>query len=363
MRIACLVNPDTNNGFYRGILPISALHQAGHDARLVPTDAKRPPVALVRGVDVLLVHRFWDDRAQLLMREARESGAAVVWDDDDDLGASPKGTIAERRHGGMTRQRRLLALKRIFKLVDLVTAPSRTLAERFREHGAAEVEAIENYIPSMFVQRGFTSLDGVTIGWVAGGEHQYDAEQLRIRAVLGRLLDERPDVQVMTVGLGLGFESDRYHHVKWVPLHSSGSERATIGHGRAKVAIDRLDARGLTSVTGLFDIAIAPLADVAFNQARSNIKLKEYAAGGAAWLASPVGPYAAMGEAEGGRLVADDRWHDEISRLLDRPRERRKLAKRAAKWVTGETIEQNASRWERAFARAVERASRINAVV
>ena len=40
------------------------------------------------------------------------------------------------------------------------------------------------------------------------------------------------------------------------------------------------------------------------NRARSNIKLKEYAAAGACWLASPIGPYVGLGEKQGGRLVA-----------------------------------------------------------
>ena len=63
------------------------------------------------------------------------------------------------------------------------------------------------------------------------------------------------------------------------------------------------------------------------------MKLKEYAAAGVPWLASPIGPYAGLGEQQGGRLVADDRWYEELVRLIEKPRERRKLAKRGAKWV------------------------------
>src|SRR5207302_1085104 len=62
-----------------------------------------------------------------------------------------------------------------------------------------------------------------------------------------------------------------------------------------------------------WDIGIAPLADIPFNLARSDIKLKEYAASELPWLASPVGPYAGHGEAQGGRLVPDDGWFEALN--------------------------------------------------
>ena len=63
----------------------------------------------------------------------------------------------------------------------------------------------------------------------------------------------------------------------------------------------RADRRAAGAAEREFDVGLAPLADTAFNRARSNVKLKEYAAAGAMWLASPVGPYVGMGETEGGR--------------------------------------------------------------
>jgi glycosyltransferase involved in cell wall biosynthesis len=112
----------------------------------------------------------------------------------------------------------------------------------------------------------------------------------------------------------------------------------------------------LPEVMAGWDIALAPIAPTAFNAARSNIKLKEYAAGGTPWLASPVGPYRAMGEKQGGRLVPDDRWYEELLSLVDSARQRRKLAKNAAKWVVGETLERNLDAWETTLETAVNSA-------
>jgi hypothetical protein len=333
MRIAYLADVRTGNGFYRAVGPMTALEQLrGHDVRALSTDEDHPPLAAVRDLDALLVHRFADERAQRLVREAKAHGAAVVWDNDDDITAVPKGTVAYKIFGGVHGERRLAGMKRIFRVADLVTAPSRTLAERLGAAGAARAEVIENQLPDQFLDVERRPHRGVTIGWIAGLEHQLDVERLPIREVLQRLLDEREDVSVATIGLGLGLHGGRYRHIDAAPLFE------------------------LTQEAAAFDVGIAPIADIDLNRARSNIKLKEYAGGGVPWLASPIGPYIGMGEKQGGRLVADDRWHEELVRLIERPRERRKLAKRAAKWVAGETLTKHVGAWEDSFAEAVERA-------
>src|SRR6185312_4261933 len=144
--------------------------------------------------------------------------------------------------------------------------------------------------------------------------------------------DERPEVRVVSFGLGLGLRGERYRHVDVVPLFE------------------------LTRAAAAFDVGIAPLSDIAMNRARSNVKLKEYAAAGACWLASPVGPYLGHGERQGGRLVPDDGWHDALTRLIEKPRERARLTKRAGRWVVGEMLSKHAAEWEARFEEAIARA-------
>ncbi len=333
MRIAFVADPRTGNGFYRGVGPMTALAQVrGHDVRDVPIEDGSPPLAAVRGIDVLHIHRYGEEGAVRLAREAKAHGAAVAWDNDDDMGSVPKGTPGYRRQGGMQWERRLAGMRKIFQIADLVTAPSRALAERLREYGAPHTEVVENHVPDQFLLRSRPPRDGVTIGWIAGLEHQLDVERIPVRAALQRLLDERPEVRVVSIGLGLGLRSERYRHIDVVPLFE------------------------LTRAAGAFDVGIAPLSDIAMNRARSNVKLKEYAAAGACWLASPIGPYVGHGEKQGGRLVPDDGWHDALARLVEKPRERAKLAKRAGKWVAGETLTKHAAEWEARFEQAIARA-------
>ncbi|HEX4806888.1 MAG TPA: glycosyltransferase [Conexibacter sp.] len=333
MRIAYVADTTTGNGFYRGVGPMTALAQVrGHDVRPVSINDGNPSLAAVRGVDVLHIHRYGEEGAVRLAREAKAHGAAVVWDNDDDTGSVPKGTPGYRRQGGMQWERRLAGMRKIFQIADLVTAPSRVLAERLREYGAPHTEVVENHVPDQFVLRSRPPREGVTIGWIAGLEHQLDVERIPIRETLQRLLDERPEVRVVSFGLGLGLHGERYRHVDVVALFE------------------------LTRAAGVFDIGIAPLSDIAMNRARSNVKLKEYAAAGACWLASPIGPYVGHGEKQGGRLVPDEGWHDALARLVEKPRERAKLAKRAGRWVAGETLTKHAAEWEARFEEAIARA-------
>ena len=332
MRIAYLAEPTSGNGFYRGIGPMTALAERGHRTRAVPTMREAPlPPGLLDGVDVLHIHRYNEPRTHRLAREARARGAAVVWDDDDHLAAIPKGAHNHRLWTGYDAQRRQADQRRLLRLTDLATAPSAHLASHLHERGAAHAAVIPNFVPDAFLCGGRRSHPRVTIGWSAGLEHQIDVDRLPIVPVLQRLLDERDDIGVLALGLGLPLRSDRYAHIPSVPLEA------------------------LTQQLAVLDVGIAPLADIEFNRARSDVKLKEYAAAGVPWLASPIGPYSEHGEQQGGRLVADDRWHEELTRLIERPRERRRLAKRATKWVAGQTLSRNVGAWEDAFGAAVER--------
>jgi glycosyltransferase involved in cell wall biosynthesis len=327
MRIAYVARTNSANGFYRGVGPMTALAEIrGHRVSAIPVaDGKPAKDATLQAIDVLHIHRACDDRTLRLARAAKESGAVVVWDNDDDHGSTPKGVVNQREWTGFAWERRLAQMRKLFRFTDLVTTPSELLAERLREQGAPLVRVIENYVAQHFADVRRPPRSGVTIAWVAGLEHGMDFERLPIRTALQRLLDERPDVAVAAIGLRLGLRSDRYHHIDVVPLVE------------------------LPGYLAQFHVGIAPLADLAFNRARSNIKLKEYAATGMTWLASPIGPYAGLGEKQGGRLVADDDWHAALSRLIDRPRERDKLAKRGRKWAAGQTLTRNVRRWEELF--------------
>ncbi len=171
----------------------------------------------------------------------------------------------------------------------------------------------------------------MVIGWVAGGEHRFDARALGLEQMLDRVLERVPNARVETVGLSTrGMRSDRYGHTASVPLQ-------------------RLIERVAT-----FDIGIAPLADFPINHSRSDIKVREYSAAGTPWLASPLGPYVGLGKDQGGMLVADDDWEETLVRLASDEKARKKLSKAARKWADRESLEASIGEWERVLRRTVE---------
>ncbi|MBS1870763.1 MAG: hypothetical protein JSS99_14000 [Actinobacteria bacterium] len=320
------------NTCHRCFEPAQALEERGHEVVVLREgDAARTETLPPDGADVVFVHRLHSAPVLRTVHTLAANGAAFVWDNDDDLTDVPPNPRGSVRRGGLRSQRTATELAAAIGLADLVTTPSSDLAQRFLAGGAPAVTVVENYVPDAFSRIERPSHDGVTIGWVAGYEHIYDLRALGLRDVLRALLDERPDVNVVSIGLDLSLERERYRYMPMVHYAQ------------------------LPRLTAEWDLGLAPLADVSFNRARSNCKLKEYAAVGTPWLASPVGPYLGLGEREGGRLVADGDWHAALTRLVDGPRERARLAKRGRKWARGHAMSRNVKRWEAALGDAVQR--------
>jgi hypothetical protein len=309
-----------------------ALGERGHDINQVwrPEDGIRGERAA--GYDVLLIYRAHEDDVLQIARAAKQVGMTIVYDNDDDLRAVPSNNAAARDYKGFSGDRALRQIRRLLQLSDLAIASSPQIAERFREYGAEHVVTIENYVPDAALHASAPpNGDIIVAGWLAGNEHHVDMERMPLRAQFERLLDAYPQLVIETVGVSMGIKHERYRNDPHVDFFDLPQKQAQ------------------------FDIGLAPIADIPFNHARSNIKVKEYAVLGRPWLASPVGPYASLGEREGGRLVADDSWYEAIARLVEKPRERNKLAKRARKWGRAQAMSANVDLWKDAIVDAIVR--------
>jgi glycosyltransferase involved in cell wall biosynthesis len=333
MRIGVVLMEELMNANYRVWMPLQALVARGHQAHAQEANVVEDASGLFQS-DVVLFCRAFFRPMERLAQQLREAGIGIVWDNDDDLIALPKGVKGHEQFAGIKGQRVYNAMSAMMRLSDVVTAPSASLARRYEEMGDTPAEVLENYLPPSFLAaaKDARRSGGITIGWHAGIEHLYDVDQLGLRAVFERLLEEHPDLHLTTIGLPLKLDDPRYEFQSWAHY-------------------DALAPR-----VAQFDIGIAALADVQFNRARSNIKVKEYAAAGVPWLASPIGPYVGLGEDQGGRLVPDDHWYEELTRLIADAKARKRLAKKGRRWAKGETIEKNVQRWEQVFELAIERA-------
>jgi hypothetical protein len=325
----------TANGHYRAILPLQELARRGHTVHW-PGDPTFNQVhnGGAPAWDALMVQQMHDDDALGIMRRVRDRGVGVLWDTDDDLSAVTRGSQAWHRLGGRR------GIRRHFKqaltaarTAHVVTTTNEHLAQLYREHGCERVVAIENYLAPGDLRHQRKRHQGVVIGITCAGEHEPDLHRLKLAATLERLLERHDGVRVIAVGVDLRLRSEHRYHYVW------GCE-----------------IEELIPIESEFDVGIAPLCDTAFNWARSNVKLKEYAAAGAMWLASPIGPYARMGEEQGGLLVDDGDWLSTLEALLADPDRRRALTASARAWAEGQTIRAGGTRWQAVFRDAVERA-------
>jgi len=327
MRIAVFADEDDASCAYRALEPMRELTERGHTVWVNPASESASEIA---DFDAVLISRWIGEQVQSIARYMRKAGLAVLWDHDDAWHIAP-----HLQHKGMEAQRITARVKKMVGFADVVTTTSEPLAETYRALGARSAHVIENYLGSHFADlETRTNGSGIVLGWAAALDHQADWKALQLQPVVERLLDAHRDLRIETIGpLDLGLPPDRYTSTPWVPLDQLGAH--------------------LTR----FDVGIAPIADIPFNRARSNIKVKEYAAAGVAWAASPIGPYVGLGERQGGRLVPDDRWYEELDLLIRKARLRRKLVKQGRTWARENMLEGNLGKWEAALADARQRAA------
>lgn len=335
MRLGVICKQDTANGHYRAVLPLAELERRGHRVAWPGRYAYDRLLAGTPDLDLLHIHQFvGGDNLDVVMR-LRHAGVAVVWDSDDDALGVPRGSETYRRLGGRRKLRRIFdQTVEMARTAHLMTTTSEQLADVYREAGVEHVVAIGNYLAPTVLDGRRRRRAGIVVGLVAADEHVADLDGLKMGKVLQAVLDANADVRVASLGVDLKLRDPRYLNNRRVPFAQ------LLDHVRD------------------FDVGLAPLVDSRFSRARSDVKLKEYAACGVAWLASPIGPYVGMGERQGGLLVDDGDWYDAITALVDDVRRRNALAQRGREWATTQTIRHAGAAWEAAFRGAIARARR-----
>jgi hypothetical protein len=334
LRLACVATR-TANGYYRVIVPLQEMARRGHtvhwpgDHTFLELREGRTPAW-----DAMHMQQMHDEEGLEIIARMRRAGVAVIWDTDDDVGAVTRGSQGWHRHGGRRGIRRhFKQALQAARAAHLVTTTNERLAQVYREHGVEHVVAVENYLSTDDLRHPRRRHQGIVIGITAAGEHEPDLRRMKLGETLDRLLERHDGVRVVAVGVDLRLRAEYRYQYVW------GCE-----------------IEELIPIESEFDIGLAPLLDTRFNRARSNVKLKEYAAAGAMWLASPVGPYVGMGEPEGGVLVADDDWYATLERFVLDYRARLRLAEQARAWVRRQSADRAATRWETAIVGAVARA-------
>jgi len=342
-RILVLQRQDSAVTYYRSVLPARALRALGHDVHFEKTASGdlKPTLsdwlaARLGQFDILLVDRGVTMKEIGGDPETRELGyhafcfnspAHMICDFDDDFTCVPKENQAcDMFQPG---QHRRMSGEAHLRLAEMTTVSTQVLADRFADY-SHQIRLAPNCIdPADWAGPVNPDRDKdphlrILYGGAAGHFGDLDAVRPGLEAVL-----TNPPCPIRLICFGT--------IPRW--LHELRRRQP-----RRVVCVDYVpffetpttpyETYANLAAWGGFDIALAPLAQNRFNEAKSNIKFLEAAVQGIPFLASRVGPYATL-PADVATTVPNTRaaWEDALTGLLMDAGARRAQAVRAREWA------------------------------
>lgn len=346
-----LVGDMTGPTVWRAMFPITALEHAGY-----PCGWDQMHNEMVGSIaplyDGYIISRVNWPAAQRRVAAAwfqsiRRAGKFCVYDADDDIftanetrrridldwteGKSEAELESDRRQ-------RIWAMQQC----DGVTVTTQRLATIVRQFTDKPVIVVPNAIDlpwfRAIVNATRRVVPGLTIGWAGGRRHDRDVEQMA--EAWGRIARRYPDVTFVVQGWQPPVIAEHVPADRLVMLPWMKPERYPAGIAQV-------------------DIGCCAVADTPFNRAKSNIKAMEYAAAGAAVVASPT-LYSGIVDSGASGFIANDagEWEDALAFLIERPAERAMMRRRLLKTVERKhSLSVNLWRWPAAWAQ-IQQASR-----
>lgn len=334
---------ETGCGSYRLIFPTNVLQQYGHDVVIgAKLDCLRErnellgdfPVEVLVDADVVVFQRPLKRALVEIIPVLQRQGVAVVVEIDDDFHALPKGHPAISVFSPLRNpDRNWWWLRKAAELADLVTCTTTALAARYAPHGRFAV--LPNCVPGWYLEVEGKPNDRPTIGWTGTTvTHVGDLD------VCGRAIAE-------------------VQHDTGCHFRAIGSERTlqvldVDGEVCSWCALDDRTAGGYPATVASLDIGLVPLADNRFNDAKSALKMCEYAALGVVPVVSPSADNQRMHH-QGIGLVAESpvEWAVHVGRLVCDEPFRRDMAAAGREVMATWTYEYRAHLWMDAWEQAI----------
>lgn len=182
-------------------------------------------------------------------------------------------------------------------------------------------------------------IEPLTIGWAGGVRPDEDVEKMAI--AWGRIAERFPDVTFVLMGhqAKIIFDNvpeERIKAIPWMTVHEYPAGMANI------------------------DIGCCPLDDMFFNRSKTYIKAMEYAALGAAVVASPLLYRQIIDQGVNG-FICDtvDEWEQALATLITSTGKRKRMAKLLEQKVElHHSLEKNVWRWPAAWAEIIKETKR-----
>lgn len=335
MRVRSWTSADGGCGYYRLSGPFAELARHGHTTHIPDRPRLILPIEDALDTDVLVCQRLaaqpafaeFQHRAAL----ARANGGGVVYELDDDIWsidvANP--ALASYLHPQVGDY-----AEKFVAECDLVTCSTEPLAAKLRRFND-NVLVLPNRIDAAVLDlpRPERRTDRVVVGWTASTSHTTDLRS--VARVWREFFLSRPDVELHVMGADYRpmLELPDVRHTGW---------RTDLMEYYA--AID-------------FDIGLAPLAPLPFNESKSAIKAIEYGARGIPVIASESTPYRdyVIDGVTGFLVRTPEEWVQRLGELVDDEAMRVEMGAAARKVAEGHTIQEHWSDWGRAYRSVLRR--------
>jgi glycosyltransferase involved in cell wall biosynthesis len=329
--------PDTPGNVYRVVRYVEAANAAGAQASWIRLDQVPQHSDEIARADILMIWRVsWNKRVEDVVRIMRRTGAKIVFDIDDllvDPDLARVDVIDGIRTTGATEHQwreSCAGFHSTMMAADYCTAPTEELAAHMRRFS----------VPTMILPNGFDRTcyqvsrrsvrrrrrrakpdEMVRIGY-AGGTFTHQRDFAVVAEAVAQVLRDRAQCRLV-----LFRKADANVHIVDI-------EEFKVFRGLE----DRIEWRNYVSLPQLpeemarFDVNIAPLeTGNMFCEAKSELKFFEAALLDVPTIASPTGPYKrAISNGVTGFLADSyEDWYTSLSRLVDEPGLRNRIARAA----------------------------------
>jgi hypothetical protein len=323
--------PD-GSGYHRLYLPWKHLTANSRHVYGIPAPGQRippPTPAELEDVDVLVMQRpAFAYGARQFDRMAGH--VARVYETDDDM-----LTMETSNSPFTTDPRSPESVRYCLRRAEMVTVSTPYLAELYAPYNS-NIKILPNCVKAELLDMPRKRRDRVTIGWQGGLSHLVD--MCVIQDELTGVLQANPDVDMHFIG-------QDFSPMTWV--------RSPQLKARCRYTPWSDDVGDYYKAVD-FDIAIAPLADVPFNKAKSHLKALDAAARGIPIVAQDMEPYREfVRDGETGYLVrTGEEWAKRVTELIHDEQAREEMGAAAKKVAERYTMQGNWQLWERAYEEA-----------
>lgn len=351
---------------YRLVLPLLEMKRAGHrvhvDAgfRVVDPEADHAGFVLNRsgeigarledggheyGFEVVIFQRWMQDRAPDIIRRARANGQVVINDLDDWWFGMPTANAAfAASHVASNASHNSDHYRKVLAASDAITVSTPYLAKRLESLGRP-VYVLRNMIDlKRWEPRAVTETTDPDIGWVGALGYRSPGDLRQLAGIAAPYLSRHAGSRFVHVGA-----KHAVHGAKGV------ADDGALLAQQTGIPLDRISSRPQSTLATLpqamqaFDIALAPIEDVPFNQGKSYVKGLEACSAGIPFIASDMPEYRLLHDGRAGILCAKPlHWARALERLSD-PEERRKLAQAGRERAKDFDIAKGWRRWESAY--------------